>query len=99
MTSLGSNAGAMNARGVRNVAKYFASGAIDHHHVRCTGDEHAPRGGFDGHIVGAALALDVELFNLERLCGPDFGRDQADCKEGRKCGPCASAHKASVVVA
>jgi hypothetical protein len=39
-----------------------------------TGNEHAAGGGFDGDVVRAALAFDIELFNLERLRMPDAGR-------------------------
>ena len=85
VTSLGSDAGAMHARRVRNVAKYFAYGAFDHHHVVGTGNEHAACGGFDGDVVRAALAFDVELFNLERLRVPDAGRGKDGCEENGKC--------------
>src|ERR1022692_878845 len=85
VTSLGSDAGAMHTRRVRNVAKHFACGAFDHHHVAGTGNEHAARGGFDGDVVRAALAFDVEFFNLERLRVPDAGRGKDGCEENRKC--------------
>ena len=70
VTSLGGDARAMHARRVGNVAEHFAGGAFHHHHVAGTRNEHAPRGGFGGHIVGASVALDVELLNLERLRVP-----------------------------
>jgi len=38
-----------------------------------TRHEHAARGGFDGDVVGAAVAFDVEFVNLERLRAPETG--------------------------
>src|ERR1019366_10536022 len=64
VTSLGGDAGAMHARRVRNVTEHFAGGAFDHHHVGAARNEHATRGGFDGDIVGASVALDIVLFHL-----------------------------------
>ncbi len=68
----------MYARCVRNIADHFARRAGDYHHVRGTRHEHAARRGFDGDIVGAAFALDVELFNLEGLRTGHAGRGKAD---------------------
>src|SRR5258708_35526414 len=84
VTRLGSDAGAMHARRIRNVAEYFACGAFDHHHVVGTGNEHAARGGFDGNVIRAPIALDVELFNLERLRVPDAGPGKDGCEENGK---------------
>ena len=67
VTGLGGDAGAVHARRVRNVAEHFARGAFDHHHVGGARNEHAARGGFDGDVVRAAVALDIELLDLERL--------------------------------
>ena len=89
---LGGDAGAVHARRVWNVAEHFAGGAFDHHHVVGTRHEHAARGGFDGDIVGAAIAFDVELFDLERLCRRDAGRGKAGCREQDKCGQKMSGH-------
>ena len=86
VTRLGGDAGAMHTRGVLDVAEYFACGAFDHHHVAGTRNKHPPCGGFDGDIIRASVALDVELFNLERLCEPDVGHGKADCKDNRKRG-------------
>ena len=68
------DAGAMYARRVRKVAEHFAARAIDDHHVSTTRHEHAPGRGFDGNVVRAALAFNVEFFNLERLRVPNSGR-------------------------
>src|SRR5262249_12285775 len=62
------------------------------HHVVGPRYEHAASGGFDGNIVGAAIAVDIELFNLERLRLPDAGRSKAGCEQNRKCGQKAFAH-------
>ena len=86
VAGLGGDAGAVHARRVRNVAEHFAGGAFDHHHVGGARHEHAARGGFDGDVVRAAVAFDIELFNLERLRVPDAGRGKADGEEEGKCG-------------
>ena len=49
-----------------------------------TRNEHASRGGFDGDVVRASVALDIELFNLERLRVPDVGRGKAACEENQQ---------------
>jgi len=64
---LGGDASAMHPRRVRNVPEYFAGSAFDYHHVTGSRNKHAPRGGFDSDIVGASIALDIKLFNLEGL--------------------------------
>jgi len=63
-----------DARRIRNVAEHFAGRPFDHHHVRCAGYEHAPRGGFHGDVVSATVTLDVELLDLERLCAGHLWR-------------------------
>ena len=75
----------MYARRVRNIAEYLACGAFDHHHVVGTRNEHAARAGFGGDVVRAAIAFDIELFNLERLRVPDAGRGKSCCQENGKC--------------
>ena len=93
VTSLRGETGAVHARSVRNVAEHFARGAFDHHHMGGPRHEHAARSRFDGYIVRAAVAFDIELFNLERLCVPDAGRGQAGCGEHDKCREQASDHR------
>ena len=83
----------MHARRVRNVAEHLARGAVDHHHVGGARHEHAARGGFDGDVVGAAVAFDVELLDLERLRVPDAGRGEAGCAEQSQHGEHVSGHR------
>jgi hypothetical protein len=45
--------------------------------------EHAACGRFDGDVVRATVAFDIELFNLERLRVPDARRGNACCEEDR----------------
>src|SRR5262249_34268046 len=78
VTRLGGDAGAVQARRVRNVPQYFARWAVDHHHVSSARNEHTAGGGFDGDVVRAAVAFDVELFYFELLRMP-AGREDADC--------------------
>jgi len=87
VTGFGGEAGAVHARRVLDIAQHFARGAVHHHHVVGTRNEDAARGCFDGNVVGAAVAFDIELFNLERLCVPDAwraeddGGNEGDCDE------------------
>jgi hypothetical protein len=39
-----------------------------------------------GDVVRAAIAFDVELFNLERLRAPDQGGGKAAGEENHRCG-------------
>jgi hypothetical protein len=41
--------------------------------VGATRNEHAPRGGFDGHIVRAAVSLDIKFSTLNVCAFPLFG--------------------------
>ena len=61
------DAGAMNPRGVGNVAEDLAGRPVDDHHVRRSRDEHAAGRGIDGDVIRSAFTFDVELLDLERL--------------------------------
>ena len=89
----------MHARRVRNVAEHLARGAFDHHHVGGARHEHAARGGFDGDVVRAAVALDIELFNLERLRVPDAGAARLAAKRTASAVSKRLVIRASMVVA
>ena len=86
VTGFGGNARAVHAGGVGDVAQHFAGGAIDHHQVRAARNEHAASGGFDGDIVGAAVALDIVLLNLEGLRASHAGDGEDACEKHRRCG-------------
>jgi hypothetical protein len=77
----------MHAWRVRNVAEHFARGTFDHHHVGGTRHEHAARGGFDGDVVRAAFAFDIELLDLERLRVPDARGGKTSRGEKGVCPP------------
>jgi len=55
----------VHTRRVHDVTEHVSRGTIDHHHVRPARHENAPGARFGGHIVGASVAANVPLDDLE----------------------------------
>src|SRR5206468_11585607 len=87
------DASAVDPRRVRNIAEHFARRAIDHHHVAAARHEHPARARFSRDVVGAALTLDVEFLDFERLRVPGGGDGNRESDEQNKHSNQASGHR------
>ena len=84
MTKLADQSRAVYAGRIGNVTGHFAGRAFDHHHVRGPRNEYPAGGRFDGDVVRAAIAFDIELLDLKSLRVPCKGRRKADPKDNDK---------------